>query len=72
MATVKSLVKSSEAIPIAEEAITICPVEEMGRNSVIPSIIASSIAWKSVIGSRPSPRKNAGHADTEISLLVYG
>jgi hypothetical protein len=27
-----------------EEAITICPVDEMGRNSVIPSTIAMTMA----------------------------
>jgi hypothetical protein len=37
---VKSLVKSSDAIFINEDAIIICPVEEMGRYSVIPSIMA--------------------------------
>jgi hypothetical protein len=41
---VKSLVKSSPAIFIKEEAIIICPVEETGKYSVIPSIIARIIA----------------------------
>jgi hypothetical protein len=34
----ESFVKSSLAIPKKEEAIIICPVEETGKNSVIPSI----------------------------------
>jgi hypothetical protein len=41
---VKSLVKIACSIPKKEEAIIICPVEEIGRNSVIPSIIARIIA----------------------------
>jgi hypothetical protein len=41
---VNSLVKSSDAIPKKELAIIICPVDEMGRNSVIPSIIAKIMA----------------------------
>jgi hypothetical protein len=42
---VKSFVKSSLAIPKKEEAIIIWPVEETGKNSVIPSMMARIIAW---------------------------
>lgn len=42
---VNSLVKSSCAIPKKDEAIIICPVEETGKNSVIPSIMARIMAW---------------------------
>jgi hypothetical protein len=38
------LVKSSWAIPINEDATIMCPVEEMGKNSVIPSIMAKMMA----------------------------
>jgi hypothetical protein len=38
------LVKSSCAIPINEDANTICPVDETGKNSVNPSIMARIIA----------------------------
>jgi hypothetical protein len=41
---VKSFVKSSLAIPKKEEAIIMWPVEETGKNSVIPSITARIIA----------------------------
>jgi hypothetical protein len=41
---VKSLVKSSWAIPINDDAIIIWPVEETGRNSVNPSIMAKITA----------------------------
>jgi hypothetical protein len=44
MATVKSLVNSSFSIPIRLLAIIMCPVEETGRNSVMPSTIAIIIA----------------------------
>jgi hypothetical protein len=37
MQTVKSFINSSVSIPIKEEAIIICPVDETGRNSVRPS-----------------------------------
>jgi hypothetical protein len=40
---VNSLVKSSFAIYINEEAMIICPVEETGRYSVTPSIKANII-----------------------------
>ena len=39
IAMVKVLVNSASAIPIKEEPIIICPVEETGKNSVNPSII---------------------------------
>jgi len=32
-------------MPIKELVITMCPVEETGRNSVSPSIIARTISW---------------------------
>ena len=44
MTTVKSFVKGSCAIPITDDAIIICPVDDIGKNSVIPSIIANIIA----------------------------
>jgi len=44
MAMVKSLVKSSVAIFMNDDAIIICPVDEIGRYSVMPSIMASRIA----------------------------
>jgi hypothetical protein len=44
MATVKSLVNGLEAIPIIDEAMIMCPVEDTGRNSVSPSTIASIMA----------------------------
>jgi hypothetical protein len=45
MTTVKTLVKLCDAIPITELPIIIWPVEDTGRNSVSPSIIARMIAW---------------------------
>jgi hypothetical protein len=50
---VKVLVKAPEAIPINDEAIIIWPVEEMGRNSVTPSIMASIMASIKLIVSEP-------------------
>jgi hypothetical protein len=44
MTMVNNFVKSSCAIPKKDDAIIICPVEETGRNSVIPSIIARIMA----------------------------
>ncbi len=44
MTIVKSLVKSSVAILIKDDAIIMWPVEETGKYSVIPSIIAKIIA----------------------------
>jgi hypothetical protein len=46
MAMVKVFVKLSCAIPIKEEAIIMCPVEDTGKNSVKPSIMAKIIACK--------------------------
>ena len=46
---VKSLVKSSCAMPKKDEAIIMCPVEEIGKNSVIPSIMARIMACKTSI-----------------------
>ena len=44
MATVKVLVIGSSAMPITDEPIIMCPVEDTGRNSVIPSMMAKMIA----------------------------
>ena len=44
MVIVNNLVKSSEAIPINEEAKIMCPVEDTGRYSVMPSMMASVTA----------------------------
>lgn len=41
---VKSLVKSSPAIPKNEDPIIKCPVDETGKNSVSPSIMARTTA----------------------------
>jgi hypothetical protein len=46
MATVNTLTNGEEAIPIADDPIMIWPVEETGRNSVIPSIMARTSACK--------------------------
>jgi hypothetical protein len=40
MATVNILTNSSLAMPMIEEAIIICPVDDTGKYSVIPSIMA--------------------------------
>jgi hypothetical protein len=49
MATVKSFVNSSEAFPMMVDAIIMCPVEEIGRNSVNPSMMAKIMASKKFI-----------------------
>jgi hypothetical protein len=49
MATVNIFTKSSEAIPINEEAIIIWPVDEIGKYSVIPSTTARTTASTIVI-----------------------
>ena len=49
MATVKSLVNSSDAFPMMVDAIIMCPVEEIGRNSVNPSMMANTMASKKFI-----------------------
>ena len=46
---VNVLVKGSEAIPKMEETMIMWPVEEMGKNSVIPSTTANKIDSKIVI-----------------------
>jgi hypothetical protein len=43
---VNNFTKSLEAIPITEEPIIMWPVDETGKNSVIPSIMARTIASK--------------------------
>jgi hypothetical protein len=40
MAIVNSFVKANVSIPIIDEVIIMWPVDEMGRNSVMPSIMA--------------------------------
>jgi hypothetical protein len=37
-------------MPIIDEAMIMCPVDETGKNSVIPSIIARIITWMRFIG----------------------
>jgi hypothetical protein len=49
IATVNALVNGSSAIPIKDEAIIICPVEDTGKNSVRPSTIARIIASNNFI-----------------------
>jgi hypothetical protein len=49
MATVNIFVNESAEIPIIEDVIIICPVEEMGKNSVMPSTMAIIIACKILI-----------------------
>jgi hypothetical protein len=44
MATVNVFVKGRSAMPSPEDAMIMCPVDETGRNSVRPSIIARRIA----------------------------
>jgi hypothetical protein len=44
MATVNIFVKGSEAIPINEDPMIMCPVDEIGKNSVIPSMMANRMA----------------------------
>jgi hypothetical protein len=46
MDTVNTFVNGSEAIPMTEEPIIICPVDETGKNSVKPSMMARIIAWR--------------------------
>jgi hypothetical protein len=46
MATSNSLVKSLSPMPNKELAMIICPVEEIGKNSVSPSTTAMIIASK--------------------------
>jgi hypothetical protein len=41
---VNILVKGSLAIPIRDDPMIMCPVEEIGKNSVIPSIMARRTA----------------------------
>jgi hypothetical protein len=44
MAMVNNLVNSAWLIPMMEVVIIMCPVEETGRNSVMPSTMAIIIA----------------------------
>jgi hypothetical protein len=37
-------------MPITDEAMIMCPVDDTGKNSVIPSIIARIITWIKFIG----------------------
>jgi hypothetical protein len=41
---VKFLTNSLSAIPSNDEPIIMCPVDDIGRNSVIPSIMARMMA----------------------------
>jgi hypothetical protein len=43
MATVNILVNGSSAIPITEDPMIMCPVDETGKNSVMPSMMARMI-----------------------------
>jgi hypothetical protein len=59
MATVNIFVKGSLAIPISDDPIIICPVEDTGRNSVTPSRIARIIdsnidMWVARINAKPA------------------
>lgn len=49
MATVNNFVNSSDAFPMMVDAIIMCPVEEIGRNSVNPSMMAKMMASKKFI-----------------------
>jgi hypothetical protein len=42
----KSLVNGSLAVLNSADAMAIWPVDETGRNSVMPSIMAKTMAWK--------------------------
>lgn len=42
MATVNNFTKAVDSIPKREVAIIICPVEDTGKNSVSPSMIAKT------------------------------
>jgi hypothetical protein len=44
MATVNNLVNGADAMPISDEPMIICPVDDTGKNSVNPSIMARIIA----------------------------
>ena len=44
MAIVNNFVKGSWAMPIIEEPMIIWPVDEMGKNSVMPSMMAKIMA----------------------------
>jgi hypothetical protein len=52
MAMVNSLTKGSAAMPIMDEAIIMWPVDDTGKNSVIPSIMARIITWMIFIEGR--------------------
>ena len=45
IAMVNSFTNGSAAIPINELAMIMCPVDDTGKNSVSPSIIARIITW---------------------------
>ena len=49
MATVNIFTKGSEAMPMMDDPMIICPVDETGKNSVRPSMMASIIAWRMVM-----------------------
>jgi hypothetical protein len=52
---VNSLTNESEAFPIKVDAIIICPVDETGRNSVSPSIMAKIMASIKVMNADAEP-----------------
>jgi hypothetical protein len=51
MMTSKLFTKAFSSMPIRYEAKIMCPVEEIGKNSVMPSITERTSAWMSVIAS---------------------
>src|SRR5690606_25826820 len=50
MATVNILVKESSAMPIREEPMIMCPVDDTGKNSVTPSMMARITDSRMVMG----------------------
>ena len=62
--TVKSFTKESEAFPIKVEAMIIWPVEETGKNSVSPSIMAKIMASKKLI------EKNKKNYSSDFTFLL--
>jgi hypothetical protein len=46
------LTNGSDAMPIKELVTTIWPVDETGKNSVSPSMIARIMTWTMFIGDR--------------------
>ena len=74
---VNSFTNGSVAMPITEEPIIICPVDETGKNSVNPSIIARIKACKKLIefyffkmAYMPKPKPNKTTIGAIKVLLV--